>query len=236
MLICSHHSNICSCHLPLTEIGRFCRQCGILFVVDAAQSAGHLSIDMEGMCIDALCAPGHKGLWGPQGCGFVLWGENAPVADTLLEGGSGYRSLDLQMPPDAPERFEAGTLPTPAIAGLSAGIAELMQTGIDVIAAHEKQLFLHLLEMLSEFDRVSVYAPHAHGSVLLFNVADLSAEAIGDALDRRGICVRCGYHCAPMAHKSLQTPNGGAVRVGFGFFNTLAETEKLYFALRDILR
>ena len=125
MLICAHASNICSATLPLAEIGALCRKKGILFLVDAAQSAGHLPINMVKMQIDALCAPGHKGLWGPQGCGVLILGEGI-VADTLIEGGSGYNSLEGNMPTEVPERYEAGTLPTPAIAGLFGEVIQKM--------------------------------------------------------------------------------------------------------------
>ena len=169
MLICAHASNICSATLPLREIGALCRKKGILFVVDAAQSAGHLPINMKEMQIDALCAPGHKGLWGPQGCGILVLGEGI-VADTLVEGGSGYNSLEGNMPEDAPERYEAGTLPTPAIAGLLEGIREIKRLGIDYIHSRESALTSRLCERLTDLSKVTLYAPHHMGSVLLFSL------------------------------------------------------------------
>ena len=169
MLICTHASNICSASLPLKEIGALCRKKGILFVVDAAQSAGHLPINMVEMQIDALCAPGHKGLLGPQGCGILVLGEGI-VADTLIEGGSGYNSLEGTMPEEAPERYEAGTLPTPAIAGLLEGVREVRRFGIDHIHSHESALTARLCERLMAMPKVTLYAPHHIGSVLLFSL------------------------------------------------------------------
>lgn len=234
MLLCAHASNICSATLPLCEIGALCRKKGILFVVDAAQSAGHLPIDMEKMQIDALCVPGHKGLWGPQGCGALVLG-NGIVADTLMEGGSGYNSLEGSMPSDAPERYEAGTLPTPAIAGLLEGVREVRRVGIDHIHDHECALTKRLSERLLAMPKVKLYAPHHAGSVLLFSMDDISADRVGAFLNERGICVRTGFHCAALAHATLGTPPSGAVRVSPSLFNTAAQMDAVADALRDLL-
>lgn len=219
MLICAHASNICSAVLPLKEIGEFCRRRGILFVVDAAQSAGHIPIHIEEMNIDALCVPGHKGLLGPQGSGFFLLGEGI-LPETLIEGGSGYRSLDGEMPQESPERYEAGTLPTPAIAGLLEGIREVKRRGVERIGAHESELNLLLQKRLERMKKITVYAPMYHGSVLLFNIEDQPAEEVGRELNQMGFCVRAGFHCAALAHKTLRTPSTGAVRVSTGYAST----------------
>lgn len=234
MLICAHASNICSATLPLREIGTLCRKKRILFVVDAAQSAGHLPIDMTDMQIDALCAPGHKGLWGPQGSGVLLLGDGI-VADTLIEGGSGYNSLEGNMPEDAPERYEAGTLPTPAIAGLLEGVREVRRIGLDLIHSHEITLTERLCERLLDMPRITLYAPHHKGSVLLFSMQDISADRIGDILNSRGFCVRTGFHCAALAHATLQTPPSGAVRVSPSLFNTATQIDALADTLTELL-
>ncbi len=234
MLICAHASNICSASLPLAQIGALCRKKGILFVVDAAQSAGHLPIDMQEMQIDALCAPGHKGLWGPQGCGILILGEGI-VCDTLIEGGSGYNSLEGNMPEDPPERYEAGTLPTPAIAGLLEGVRALKRIGIDAIHLYECKLTQTLCERLLTMPRVTVYAPHHTGSVLLFSLADISSDRVGSFLNERGFCVRTGFHCAALAHATLGTPPSGAVRVSPSFFNTVAQIDALCDTLKELL-
>ena len=235
MLICSHASNICSYRFPLKEIGALCRRMGILLVVDAAQSVGHLPINVEEMQIDALCAPGHKGLLGPQGSGFLILREGLE-ADTLLEGGSGYHSLDRSMPADAPERYEAGTLATPAIAGLLAGIREVKRIGTEAVSRHVTELNLRLQNRLQTMEAVTVYLPHCVGSVLLFNIEGISADRVGNALDRMGFCVRAGFHCAALGHTTLATPPSGAVRVSPGIFNTKAQIDSFAEAVEEIAR
>ena len=234
MLICAHASNICSATLPLAEIGALCHKKGILFVVDVAQSAGHLPIDIVKMQIDALCAPGHKGLLGPQGCGILVLGEGI-VADTLLEGGSGYNSLEGNMPEDAPERYEAGTLPTPAIAGLLEGVREVKRLGLSHIHAHECALATRLSDRLHNMSKITLYAPHHSGSVLLFSLQDISADRVGAFLNERGFCVRTGFHCAALAHATLGTPSSGAIRVSPSLFNTTAQIDSLADTLKELL-
>lgn len=235
MLICAHASNVCSASLPLEALGEFCRKRGILFVVDAAQSLGHLPIDVEEMKIDALCAPGHKGLLGPQGSGFFLLGEGVE-AETLIEGGSGYHSLEEEMPEEMPERYEAGTLPTPAIAGLLAGIGEVKRMGIDAIHAHECRLIAHLARRLSYLPEVTLYAPQYQGSVLSFGIAGRSAEEVGLALNRMGFCVRAGFHCSALGHRTLGTDATGTVRVSVGYCTTEAQIDALADAAQRLCR
>lgn len=235
MLICSHASNICSYRAPLEEIGAFCKRHRILFVVDAAQSAGHFPIDIEKMQIDALCAPGHKGLLGPQGSGFLIFGEGI-VAETLMEGGSGYHSLDADMPTEAPERYEAGTLSTPAIVGLGAGLGEVKRMGMEALSHHIESLNQRLQNQLLELPGITVYTPHHVGSVLLFNIDGMAADRVGSELDRLGFGVRAGFHCAALGHSTLGTPQGGAVRVSPGIFNTRAHIDAFSSAVEMIAR
>ena len=233
MLIMTHASNVCSFAFPLEEIGALCQRKGILFVVDAAQSAGHLPIDLQKMKIDALCLPGHKGLLGPQGSGILALREGIE-AETLLEGGSGFHSLDPDMPPDAPERYEAGTLSTPAIVGLLEGIREIQRRGLDSIQGHVCALNTRLCEHLSSIPGVTLYAPHCIGSVLLFNIEGIGADRVGELLDQRGFCLRTGFHCAALAHKTLVTKEDGAVRVSPGIYNTSAQIDSLAEAIFTI--
>lgn len=233
LVLCTHASNICSYHFPLSEIGAFCHKNGIVLAVDAAQSAGHLPIHMEDMNIDALCAPGHKGLYGTQGCGLLALSPKLSL-ETLIEGGNGVHSLETVMPDDPPERFEAGTLPTPSIAALCRGVEHINTLGVDNIAAHEQALYHRLLAMLTETKGFTVYAPQHAGAVLLFNLDGISSETVAGELGKRGICVRGGFHCSALGHKTLGTPEGGAVRVSFGIFNTPRDVELLYAALREI--
>ena len=238
MVVCSHASNLCSMTMPIREIGAFCHRHGLLFVVDGAQSAGHERINVEQMEIDALCVPSHKGLYGPQGSGMILLGKGiAPeMLGTLVEGGNGMASLSAEMPPVFPERYEAGTLPTPAIAGLCEGIRVVEKSGLDEIAAHEKSLYLRMREVLGNTKGVRVYAPEYEGAVLLFNLEGKNAERVGRELAERGICVRSGYHCSALGHRTLGTPEGGAVRASFGIYNHLGEVERFCRAVGEIVR
>ncbi len=225
MLICTGACNICSLRMPIYEIGRFCRRHGILFVLDAAQCAGSMKISMKDMCIDALCLPAHKGLLGPQGCGALILGEGITL-DTLTEGGSGVASLERDMPEYSPERYESGTLPIPAIAGLCEGIRIVSGLGEERIEKHEKGLFRQAREELSRIEGVKIFAPQYEGSVLLFEHSGYSSEELCRRLGDVGICTRGGYHCNPLAHRALGSENGG-VRVSFGAFNSSADVEAL---------
>ena len=235
LLVCAHASNICSAALPLDAIGALCHEHGILFVVDASQSAGHLPIDVGQMQIDALCLPGHKGLFGPPGTGALLLGDGIRP-DTLLEGGSGYNSRDPFMPDDAPERYEAGTLPTAALAGLCEGIREIRRQGVATIREHERILVSLLKERLLECDRITLYASHHSGGILLFNVDGIPADGVGQLLNERGFCVRSGLHCAPLAHATLLTPPSGAVRVSPALFNTAAQINAFADCVSELLK
>ncbi len=232
-VICTHASNICSVSLPLAPIGAFCRKHGIRFIVDAAQSAGHLPIDMRAMRIDALAAPAHKALFGIQGAGVLALGENF-MPNTIIEGGSGHNSLLPDMPSQAPERFEAGTLPTPSIVALAQGLKFIARQGLEFIHEQERCLFFALRERLEALAGITIYERERPGSVLLFNHGKLPPNAVAEHLGQHDICVRAGYHCAPLAHAALGTPEGGAVRVSFGPFNTVQELDTLFFALREL--
>lgn len=237
MLVTAHASNLCSLTIPIREIGSFCRRHGILFVVDGAQSAGHERISVDESGIDALCIPAHKGLYGPQGCGVILLGKHISPErfETLVEGGNGMASLEREMPFVFPERYEAGTLPTPAIAGLCEGVATVERLGIDAIAEYERELFRRGREVLGNMERVTLYAPEYEGAVLLFNVNGIPADRVGRKLSERGFCLRSGYHCSALGHKTLGTPEGGAVRASFGIYNDFDQIDRFARALSEIL-
>ena len=239
LVVCTHASNILPIRLPVGRISRLCRTRGVAFVIDAAQSAGVLDIDMKNITADAVCIAGHKGLYGPAGCGAVLfaerYGQNIGRLATLIEGGSGVNSLDPSMPELLPERFEAGTLGVPAIAGLCAGIRAIREVGLTAIRAHEYTLAARAAEILGNTRGVKLYIPRRpHGSVVLFNVDGLSPDAVASMLDECGICVRAGLHCSPAAHERIGTAPAGAVRVSFGAFNTLPELEHFARAIGEI--
>lgn len=233
MIVCIHASNICSFISPISEIGRFCKQHGLKFAVDAAQSAGHVPIDMTADGIDILCMPGHKGLYAPQGVGIAVL-RDGTVLETLVEGGNGINSLDTDMGMLTPERYESGTLCAPAIAGLASGVRFMTDIGTDTVAKHARSLWERAYSRLSEIKGVTVYGSRERGSILLFNIIGLPSDVVGEVLAEQGFCLRTGYHCSPLAHKALMTADGGAVRVSFGIFNRNDEVDLLCDAIYGI--
>ena len=238
-LVCvCHHSNICNILQPIGEIGRFCRKRGIKMLVDASQSAGCFPINMEADCIDMLCAPGHKGLYGISGCGFVLFGNNCDFGketNTFVEGGNGIASKTMTMPDFLPERFEAGTLSLPAISALSAGIDFVNNTKMYRIRENDRYLFRFAEYELSRMQGLTVHN-QTPGAILLVSAKKLPSEELASKLNEFGICVRAGFHCSPLAHQKLNTPQTGACRISFGAFNTESETKELCRAFKNILR
>lgn len=230
-VICTHASNICSAVLPIQAIGALCKKKRIFFIVDAAQSAGHYPIDMREMHISALAAPGHKSLYGIQGCGFLALGPDFSPRP-LVFGGSGVDSLPPEMPAEPPERFEAGTLSTPSIVGLLMGVRYLLGHDLTELAEKKRALYRAARERLASLPHIKVYAPEYEGGVLLFNQIGVPSADLSRYLSGKGICVRGGLHCAPLAHRALQTPQGGAVRVSFSHFNTLSDVDALWRALQ----
>ncbi len=227
--------NVCSARMPLNEIGALCKRAGLYYIVDGAQGAGHFEINMKRSSISALAIPGHKGLLGPQGSGALILSKDFP-ARSLTFGGSGTASLDAEMPTELPERLEAGTLSTPSIVGLEAGIKAVTGIGLDKIAAHEAILFNKTLRLLSEIRGVTVYAPQHSGSVLSFNIDGIPADRVANLLSERDICVRGGFHCNPLAHKVLGSDRHGSVRASFSPFNTADDVYALADAVRTVAR
>jgi cysteine desulfurase family protein len=238
-IVCTHVSNVCGLELPISQIGEYCSARHIKFIVDAAQSAGVLAVDMRACHIDALCIPGHKGLYGISGCGAVIFSESYNENDfpfmPTIEGGSGVNSLELDMPPLPPERFEAGTLCVPAIAALLAGVREVKRVGIQSIAEHENRLKQKMCEMFSDLPEVKLYRPDCGGGTLSFNVNGKPASDVAGVLGERGICVRSGFHCAPLAHKALETGPNGSVRASFSMYNNENEVRSLVLAVKNII-
>lgn len=235
MVVATHMSNICSIAEPVWEIGQYCREKRLLFVVDGAQSGGHLPISVRDMGITALSLPGHKGLLGPQGCGVLLFHEDAPDCVPLLAGGSGSHSLDPFMPEDLPEHMEAGTLPTPAIAGLRAGLHLLQKESADKRYIAASALGKQFAEGCASLPGVRLYGA-ADGAVISFGMDGIQPSRIGGYLDAHGICVRTGYHCAPLAHRTIGSFSTGTVRVSFGYGNTAKDVRRILDVLTQFCR
>ncbi len=237
VLVCACHvSNVCAARLPLRRIGTLCRSAGCAFLADASQSAGIYDIDMEKDHIDYLCTAGHKALLGPQGSGLLLVGKQAKLPVSLVQGGNGVASLSPEMPTDLPERMEAGTLSTPCIAGLGAGIRFVSDIGLETIRANAYALYQRLREILLSLRGVTLYQSQlTEGTTLSFSVNQKSCEEVAQRLSNEGICVRAGFHCAPMPHRAFGTEKEGTVRISIGWGNTLRDADAFYHVLRQIV-
>ncbi len=234
-IVCTHQSNIVPVTLPIQKIGEFCHSNEITFIVDAAQSAGTVKIDVERDHVDMLCIPGHKGLYGFTGCGAVIFGSKVgELKRTIIEGGSGTNSVPIEMPDYLPDRFEVGTLPTSAICALGEGARWVADRGVKSIHEHEYALCAFILQNIEELKGITVYNKRP-GSTLLFNFDSVTPSEAGMLYDEEGICVRTGLHCAPLAHKTVGTFPHGAVRLGFGAFNTLYEARRFIDVTKSIL-
>lgn len=223
-IVCTAASNICGASMPIREIGEYCHNNGILFIVDGAQAGGTMDIDMVRDNIDILCLPGHKGLFGPMGCGLMILGEGVSIPP-LMYGGSGVDSKTPDMPKLPPERYEAGTLPMPLISGLRIGMEFAAKITPKKILEHEKKLARKFMSELKNVGKARIYCENHVGGIVLFNLDRFSFEELAARLDEKNICTRAGLHCAPLAHKTLGSD--GAVRVSFGCFNTPGEVDYL---------
>ena len=238
-----HASNVCGTVMPIGAVGEFCRAHGLKFILDCAQTAGVIPIDMEAMHIDALAFTGHKGLLGPQGTGGFILKENMISAiDPLLSGGTGSLSHTERIPAFMPDRFEPGTLNLPGILGLKAGLEWLKQTGIDKIRAHELVLTQQFLEGLKPMEERGLLriigsrdCANRTGVVSIQTLTKELAQAAYELDADFGIQTRVGLHCAPSAHKTLGTYPTGTIRFSFGWANTPEHVEKALYALNAIL-
>lgn len=240
MLVVGHASNVTGAIQPVREIGGIARSRDLLFLVDAAQSAGVLPIDVEADFIDLLAFPGHKGLYGPPGTGGLFVGRRVSLADLLplQEGGTGGNSEEDVQPMEFPSRYEAGTLNTVGIAGLDAGISFLMETGIERVAEHERTLATVLIDGLRSMPGVTVYTPEEEArrlAVVSFRMEGWDPADIGVVLDQSfGIACRTGVHCAPDAIRTIGAWPEGTVRLSPGYFNTREEIEGCLRAIAQV--
>ena len=226
MIFCTAGSNVVGKLLPITDLGRLCKENGILFGLDAAQAAGVIEIDMQKMNIDYLCVAPHKGLYAPMGLGILI--ARAPIENTLIEGGTGNNSAELLQGTQLPEDFESGTVNLPAIIGLSASLDFVKKYRLNRIYNHEMALIERLYNGLSKIKGVILYAKPAKGKylpVLSFNIEGLSSAEVAERLNNCGIAVRSGLHCAPMPHRQIGTIDDGAVRVSVSVYNSYEEID-----------
>ncbi|UNC93723.1 aminotransferase class V-fold PLP-dependent enzyme [Candidatus Contubernalis alkaliaceticus] len=238
-LICLNHaSNVLGTITPVQEVGNIARENDIIFMLDAAQTAGVFHIDVEALNIDLLTFPGHKGLMGPQGIGGLCLGDRVKL-DSIFEGGTGSVSESFEQPSRLPDKLESGTPNTPGIAGLGSGIDFILQEGMDKIRKHEIELTSYLLQGLGKIEGIKIYGPGSsekQAPLVAFNVKEKNSTDIAYLLDKYfDIATRSGLHCAPLVHKALGTMEQGAVRVSIGYFNTRDHIDKLFDALENIM-
>lgn len=218
-------SNVTGTLMPLRQISRMAKKRGIPLLVDGAQCAGKIPMQIEALDISIFAFPGHKGLQGPPGSGGLFVAEDIPL-EPLLYGGTGTMSQSRRQPLDYPEGFEAGTANGPAIVGLGAGVRAIRKVGVETIAFYERELIGYLEEMLQNIKEVQCYGPRPEDKtgICLLNIQGMSSEEVTERLSREyGIAARGGYHCAGLAHKTIGTEEGGAVRISVGPFNTRKE-------------
>lgn len=225
LVVCTHVSNVFGIELPLDGIASLCREHGVPLIVDASQSAGILDLNMNRLGAAFIAMPGHKALFGPQGTGLLLCSR---MGKPLLFGGTGSDSLNQDMPNSLPERLEAGTLNVPGIAGLKAGMDYVRDRGLENIHSYEKTLLQELIDALSAIPKLKLYCDlnHNQSGILSFTVSGADSESFSEALSEKGIAVRGGLHCAPLAHRSAGTVDGGTVRISLSPFVTKEELEK----------
>ena len=233
----THASNVLGTILPIAEVGPALKERGVPLLVDSAQTAGCLPIDVEAMGISLLAISGHKGLLGPQGVGALYIAPGLEL-DTLVEGGTGSQSESPEQPLETPDRFEAGTPNTPGIAGLGAGIEVLSREGVSAIGTRQSAMTRHLKERLSQVEGLKLFGPGADTAtapIVSLAVDGIASADVARILDREfHIAVRAGLHCAPEAHKVAGTLEAGLVRLSVGHATTWAEIDASIEALTDI--
>ncbi len=230
LVVLQEMSNVTGTVQPIESLGTLLKEYGIPFIVDGAQSLGHLKTDYRN--VSALCAPGHKGLHAMQGTGFLSFQKGLDITP-LIDGGTGTDSAILSQPKTIPEGYEAGTLNTPGIAGLKEGI-DFTYKHFNEILKRVNRLSVILLEGLKRINGTKLYSSSPNG-VISFNIRDIPSTDVADLLDKKyGICVRAGVHCAPLLHRKNGTLRQGAVRASIGFNNVESDIDALLEAVSTI--
>ena len=237
LIVCTQASNVWGVRMPVERIAALAHAYDIPILVDGAQSAGLIPIDVKKSGIDFLCLAGHKGLYGPMGIGMLIT-DKFEKLDTIIEGGTGTDSMILCQPDKMPQKFESGTPNIYGICGLRKGIEFVKSRGIENIFEHEMKLVLYLYDSLKNIPSVKLYMPRPNRDnfvpLISFNVGDYVSDYVGKILDFNGIEVRTGLHCAPLAHEFAGTSQIGAIRVSPSVFNTRFEVDKLLSVIRRL--
>lgn len=237
-IVCTHASNLTGNMLDIKRIAETAHKHGAIIIVDASQTAGCYPIDMRRMGIDVLCFTGHKGLMGPQGTGGMCIAEGIEIKPFKV-GGSGVHSYSKTQPSEYPARLEAGTLNGHGLAGLSAAVGFILETGVEAIHNKESMLMRRFYEGVKDIEGVSVYGDFScdRAAIVALNISGYDSGAAADELSQAyGIATRPGAHCAPRMHNALGTSDIGAVRFSFSWFNTEQETDMAIYAVREMAR
>ena len=236
-VVCTHASNLTGDLTDIALISAFCRKNGLLFVLDASQTAGTIPLRMEEQGIDVLCFTGHKGLMGPQGTGGLCVGPGGEI-EPFKVGGSGVQTYSVTHPREYPTRLEAGTLNGHGIAGLGAAVDYLQEVGMEKVHERELSLALRFYEAVKTVPGVTVYGDFTaadRAAIVTLNIRDMDSALVSDRLaEEYGIATRSGGHCAPRFHRALGTQEQGAVRFSFGWFNTDEEADAAAAAIREV--
>ena len=236
-IVTTHGSNLTGNLLDIGAIGAIAKKQGLIYIVDASQTAGVFDMDVQKMNVDILCFTGHKGLLGPQGTGGLYVREGVEIRP-LLSGGSGVQTYLRSHPPQMPTALEAGTLNGHGIAGLGAAVRYIQETGMDVIRAKEQELMWDFYSQVQQIPGITVYGDFStpnRCAIVSLNVRDYDSGEVSDALSSQyGIATRPGAHCAPLMHKALGTVEQGAVRFSFSHYNTKEEIMIAVSALREL--
>lgn len=239
MIVCTNGSNLTGNYVDLKPIGELAHENGLLFVVDASQTAGVFPIDVEEMKIDVLCFTGHKGMLGPQGTGGMYVREGVTVR-SLKVGGTGVQTYSKTQPAQMPTALEAGTLNGHGIAGLHAALEYLEEYGIDNIRKREQELMWRFYEGVKDIENVTIYGDFTtknRCAIVTLNIGDYDSSEVSDALlTEYSISTRSGGHCAPLMHEALGTVEQGAVRFSFSHYNTDEEVDAAIQAVQDLAR
>lgn len=234
-VVCTHGSNLTGDLMDIDAVGEFTRRHGLLFILDASQTAGVFPIDMERQHIDVLCFTGHKSLLGPQGTGGLCVGQGVEIRPFAV-GGTGVQSFLETQPEEYPTRLEAGTLNSHGLAGLGAALDFLETTDMEAIRSHEQRLARRFYEQVNAIPGVTVYGDFStinRAPIVTLNIGDWDSAQVSDELAQRfGIATRPGAHCAPRLHRALGTQEQGAVRFSWSWANTEAETDTAAEAVR----
>lgn len=226
-------SNVIGREVPLSELSLTAKKHNLGLIIDASQLIGHKRIDLKKTPCDVLCAPGHKALFGIQGVGFAVFLDKKK-RQTFIEGGSGNESQNPEMPITLPERFEAGTLPSPSIISLFYGIEFIENIGLCNIENKLNALCEKCADTILSFKNTELF--ECGNGIISFNVKNIPSEIISYEFDKYGICTRSGLHCSPLAHKTLGTLSDGTVRISLSYMNDFTEIDKFYKALSDICK